>query len=303
MEAVESGSWNARVFPICEKFPVTREEFRGAWEDRFDYDYVLSAYKEESLNKGSFWQELMLRISNEEDRLIYDEDIKWYKRSTDIIMNKHHYNWYITTDPAVTKSTAADDSVISLWAVDRNSNIYWVNGWMEQETIDKFLDALFGFVTMFSPYEVGLERSGQQNAIITMVLKEMERRGKYFNIGKDPGSKQYGFYSGVDKLMRFMPVVPMFKSGRIFFPEDMKDSKILRQGIHEITSVSTTGIKSKRDNFLDTVSMLAKLNIIAHSGEEIREKKDTNNGSRYGVYDDDELDEEVLNTKLSPYIN
>lgn len=37
-EAVESGSWEVNVWPICEKFPCTREEFRGAWEERFSYD-------------------------------------------------------------------------------------------------------------------------------------------------------------------------------------------------------------------------------------------------------------------------
>ena len=29
-EAVESGSWEVNVWPICERFPCTREEFRGA---------------------------------------------------------------------------------------------------------------------------------------------------------------------------------------------------------------------------------------------------------------------------------
>ena len=39
-EAVESGGWHVNVFPICERFPCSREDFVGAWEDRFDYDFV-----------------------------------------------------------------------------------------------------------------------------------------------------------------------------------------------------------------------------------------------------------------------
>ena len=45
IEAVESGAWDVNVWPICEKFPCTREEFSGSWEDRFSYDFVQSQYE------------------------------------------------------------------------------------------------------------------------------------------------------------------------------------------------------------------------------------------------------------------
>ena len=44
-KAVESGAWTVNVYPICEHFPCTEEEFRGAWIDRFSYDYVNTQYK------------------------------------------------------------------------------------------------------------------------------------------------------------------------------------------------------------------------------------------------------------------
>jgi len=34
-KAVESGAWYVNLYPVCEQFPCSREEFRGAWEDRF----------------------------------------------------------------------------------------------------------------------------------------------------------------------------------------------------------------------------------------------------------------------------
>lgn len=43
-KAVESGAWKVNVFPVCNKFPCSREEFKGAWEDRFTYDSVLASY-------------------------------------------------------------------------------------------------------------------------------------------------------------------------------------------------------------------------------------------------------------------
>ncbi|WP_460995191.1 hypothetical protein, partial [Staphylococcus aureus] len=43
-KAVESGAWKVNVYPVCERFPCSREEFRGAWADRFTYDFVLQKY-------------------------------------------------------------------------------------------------------------------------------------------------------------------------------------------------------------------------------------------------------------------
>lgn len=37
IEAVESGAWDVNVWPVCERWPVSREEFVGAWEDRFSF--------------------------------------------------------------------------------------------------------------------------------------------------------------------------------------------------------------------------------------------------------------------------
>ena len=37
VEAVESGAWDVNVWPVCEQFPCTEEEFSGAWPDRFSY--------------------------------------------------------------------------------------------------------------------------------------------------------------------------------------------------------------------------------------------------------------------------
>jgi len=93
--AVESGAWIVNVFPICEKFPCTREEFRGSWEDRFDYDYVMKMYEKLRLQGAlaSFYQELMLQILSDDTRLISDSDLKWYSRKA-LMANKGNFNFY-----------------------------------------------------------------------------------------------------------------------------------------------------------------------------------------------------------------
>ena len=79
-EVVESGAWKVNVYPVCEKFPCSRDEFRGAWEDRFTYDFVNEKYQTAlALGKvDSFYQELMLQIMSDDDKLILDTDMQWY---------------------------------------------------------------------------------------------------------------------------------------------------------------------------------------------------------------------------------
>ena len=117
IEAVESGAWDVNVWPVCEKFPCSREEFRGAWEDRFSFDYIQEQY-DMALATGklsAFYQELMLRITSEEERLVQDDEIGWYSRSQ-LLQNKSSFNFYTTTDFATSAKQTADDSVISHWA-------------------------------------------------------------------------------------------------------------------------------------------------------------------------------------------
>jgi hypothetical protein len=50
-------------------------------------------------------------------------------------------------------------------------------------------------------------------------------------------------------------VVPWFKMGKMYFPEEMKLSVILGLGLSQIKMATTRGLKGK-DDFLDTISML-----------------------------------------------
>ena len=98
-KAVESGAWLVNVFPVCEHFPCSREEFHGAWEDRFPYEFVKTQY-DRAVQEGrasDFNQELMLRIISDEERSIKESDIGWYSRSR-LLQNKDSFNWFITSD-------------------------------------------------------------------------------------------------------------------------------------------------------------------------------------------------------------
>jgi predicted phage terminase large subunit-like protein len=257
--AVESGAWHVNVWPVCERFPCTREEFRGSWEDRFTYDFVYEEYRSALLEGelASFMQEYMLRISSEEDRLVQDTEIRWYTR-TSLLERKHQYNFYITTDFATKAKESSDNSVISVWAYNANGDWFWVDGICAKQTMDKNIDDLFRLVQMYSPQQVGVEISGQQYAFITWIQNEMMNRNIWFNFAMGKNN-QPGIQPIADKLSRFNVVLPWFKAGKMYFPKELKASLIVAEFLAELMMATTSGFKSKYDDCLDTISMLAYL--------------------------------------------
>lgn len=259
IEAVESGQWDVNVWPVCERFPVPEEEFCGAWPDRFSYAYVKSQYElaVETGHGAAFFQELMLRITSEEERLVQESEIRWYSRKA-LLNNMGSFNFYITTDFATSQKQTADYSGISVWAYNANGDWYWVDGVLERQTMDKTIDDLFRLVQHYKPQQVGIEISGQQGAFIQWLQKEMINRNIWFNFASSEKSGAPGIRPMVDKLSRFNLVVPWFKMGKMYWPEEMKTSNIIGMGLTQIRQTTTRGIKGK-DDFLDTVSQLAFL--------------------------------------------
>jgi predicted phage terminase large subunit-like protein len=259
IEAVESGAWDVNVWPVCERFPCSREEFRGAWEDRFTFDFVKKQYEDAILTGkvAAFMQELMLRITSAEERLVQDSEIRWYKRQA-LLAAKETFNFYITTDFATSTKQTADYSVISVWAYNANGDWFWVDGICERQTIDKTWDDLFRLVQQYKPQQVGIEVTGQQQAYTRLLQNEMMVRNVWFNFASSEKSNEPGIRPTVDKLTRFNLVVPWFKAGKMYFPEEMKMSEIMGMFMGQLRLVTQSGMKGK-DDCIDTISMLGYL--------------------------------------------
>ncbi len=260
IEAVESGAWDVNVWPVCEKFPCTREEFVGAWEDRFSYDFVARQYENAVLNGkvAGFAQELMLRITSEEERLIQDAEIREYSRAK-LLEYRSAYNFYITTDFATSDKQTADFSVISVWAYNHNGDWFWVDGICERQNMGKTINDLFRLVSEYRPQSVGIEISGQQGAFIKWIMDEQMNRNIWFNFASSSKSGAPGIMPVVNKLTRFNQVVPLFKAGHIYFPTELKTSKVLGYFYNQLRLATRSGLKGK-DDCIDTISMLLYMN-------------------------------------------
>ena len=259
-EAVESGAWHVNVYPICEHFPCSKEEFRGSWEDRFTYEDMLEEYQSAVLEGkvSAFMQEYMLRITSNEEKLIQDSEVRWYER-TRLLSNKSRFNFYITTDFATKAKQHNDFSVISVWAYNANGDWFWVDGVAVKQTMDKNINDLFRLVQQYRPQGVGVEISGQQGAFIQWIQNEMMTRNVWFTLTQGKNG-QPGIQPEADKLSRFNLVVPWFKAGKMYFPVEMKTSQVIGEFTEELRMAMITGFKSKHDDAIDTISMLAYMN-------------------------------------------
>ena len=267
-EAVESGAWDVNVWPICERFPCTREEFRGAWEERFTYDYVKKQYEDAKLTgqMASFLQELMLRITSDEDKLIHPQDIRWYSR-TQLLKHRSRFNFYITTDLSTSEKQGADYGVIAVWAYSNNGDWFWVDGTRERQHMDKHIDDLFKLVSQYHPMSVGIEVSGQQGAFIQWLQGEMMNRNVWFTLASSGNSNNPGIRPQGDKVARFNIVLPWFKQGKIYFPQEGRTTKIIQAYLEELGMITPLGIKSKNDDTVDSVSMLGAMKVWKPSEE------------------------------------
>lgn len=260
-KAVESDAWRVNVFPVCETFPCTREEFRGSWPDRFTYDYVKEQY-DAAVKLGkveTFNQELMLRIMSDEDRMIQDHDIGWYKIDA-VLRNKSRFNFYITTDLAVSEKQKADFSVVNVWAYNNVGDWLWVDGVCKRQLMDKSIDVLFRFAQHYRVQGAGIEVSGQQAGFIQWIQGEMLNRNIYFPLTSENNDMKPGIRPNTNKMVRFNTVVPLFKARKIFFPIEKKNTPELVEAMNELSLAAVGGFRSKHDDFIDSISMLASMN-------------------------------------------
>ena len=269
-KAVESGAWAVNVFPVCEVFPCSPEEFRGSWPDRFTYDYVKKQY-DIAVKTGkvdTFNQELMLRIMSEEDRLIKDSDIKWYRLES-ILNNKGLFNFYITTDFATSVIQKADFSVIAVWARNSVGDMFWVDGVVKRQDMGENVKDLFRLAQKWKPQGVGIEVSGQQGGFIPWLREKMMEKNIYFNLASEGNSNQPGIRPNTNKLARFNTVVPWFKQGKFYFPSELRNSPMMVEYMNELSLASQAGFRSKHDDCIDTISMLSSMNMYNPSEEAV----------------------------------
>jgi phage terminase large subunit-like protein len=244
IEAVESGRWDVNAWPVCEQWPCSREDFRGAWPDRFTYDYCLDA----SSDVSAFNQEMMLQISNEDSKLVKETDITW--EPVDIHPSPK-YTYYITTDFATKASIKNDYSVLFVWAYDNQKKWHWVNGVVKRQGMGENMADLFRLALRYRPAAVTIEVAGQQGGFIPWIQSEMIRHQYWFKVVETRPI--------VHKLVYFNAVAPLIVAGQVRFPVEFKETIEMKELMHEMHLATPQGLKSRHDDCVDGVSRLMNI--------------------------------------------
>ena len=274
--ALEGGVWTPVCLPVCEKIylDMPKSEYRGSWEAMKSYEEIMEKYEDAYYGETirEFMQELMLRISSEEDKMIPDKliETQWYKR-VDILKNIQAYNLYMTTDFTTTGSKGSDLSGIAVWAVNHNQDCFMLDLCLRKQEMVQQYDEVFRFIDLYTPenktFEVGVETDGQQKAHILALKDRMRQRSNYFTIarqkGSEPGSE--GIQSrleGGNKHWRMRMALPLFQNRKIFFPEELRGLPEMNELMEEIRYTTYTKFNSKYDDGMDLMSQLNIMEII-----------------------------------------
>lgn len=269
---IANPSWAVHKFPICESFPCSKEEFVGAWEDRFPYEAVMEKYMMYSGagQEQAFFQEFMMEVTDLTSRLVDPEDIRWYDPDQ-VMKNKGNYNYYISTDFATSTKKSADFSAIAVWAVNANGDWMLVDAVCVRQTMQDNLEDLFRLVQKWKPISVGIESSGQQGGFISILEDMMFKRNVWFNLARKRGSKEPGIRPTGDKTSRFVTgVQPMFKQGKVWLPRaelvEKKNPKLyqaLQELENELSKFTLAGGVQKlaHDDMVDTLNQLSEMEV------------------------------------------
>lgn len=298
---IEEGAMLPVVFPRAVKPPegLTEAEFESVWPDRHTYQSCKREYDKAKRAKDSgneekmrsLMQEHYLRISSEEDRMISDKMLKWYKRSK-ILDAKYAYHWYMTTDFTTSGNKGSDFSGTALWAVDADKNHYLVDISLRKKELDaQYKDVLA--MRKILPEDIvptiGVEVDGGQRAHILALKDRMVASNTYLIIGRQKGSSisSEGILSRLEKgnkHWRFRLMLPLFQNSQIWLPEELKDTPDMEELLEELRYVNYTAFGSKHDDGVDLISQLGMLDIVYPSKEMTDSVEDTSAIDEYEMY-------------------
>ena len=89
----------------------------------------------------------------------------------------------------------------------------------------------------------------------------MVKRNVFFNLLSSNNDGQPGIRPIADKFARFNLFLPRIKAKKLWMPKELKGSAWMNEFIDEISKASISGFKSKHDDVLDTISMLASFEV------------------------------------------
>jgi predicted phage terminase large subunit-like protein len=198
---------------IYREYPLVNDNEVILWPSKYPDEIALEAERLRIGDEKSWYQEYLLRIISDADRVIHPEWIKYYSKMPEMTVENEYRGTYIGIDLAISEKERADYTAMVAAAVfgwGDDMKVY-ILPFPINERLD-FPSALEKAKGMSS----GLAYNGRKAKLY--IEDNMYQRAFPQMMTKD-GYPAMGVPSQGDKRTRLTVINPTVKAGRVFFPE------------------------------------------------------------------------------------
>ena len=266
--------WNVLCVPaIADRIddPLDRDLGESLWPEWFNLDH----WKPFQINTRT-WSSLYQQKPAPEEGSFFKKE--YFKRYAATPTNLHKY---MTSDHAPGGEADSDFSGVRVWGIDAIGDIYLLDGFRTQETMDKTCDKALYLIKRHKPFAWFPEDDNNWKSVAGFVTKEMRARQIFCPI--HPISPH-----GADKTIKAQAIQAMAASGRVHIREGVEGDEIIGQYLKFPTG--------KYDDEVDMGSLIGRALDAAHPAIMPLPKDEGPKDSWDKAFDNDDEGEESWKT-------
>lgn len=200
--------------------PLGRKIGETLWPQWFSLEHWAPFQKD-----ARAWSSLYQQKPSPEEGTFFKRE--WFRRYRSLPKNLHKY---ITSDHAPAGGSESDYTCVRVWGVDELGDLYLVDGFRHQETLDKTADRMvgskkdgsIGLIKKHKPFCWFPEDDNNWKSAAGFIARMMREQNVHCRI--EPISPH-----GNDKSTKAQPFQGMAASGRVWLPDTPEGDDVLNQ--------------------------------------------------------------------------
>lgn len=234
------------------------------WPERYDRE-ALQRIKDNTDPRQ--WSALYLQDPTPAEGTFFK--VEWFKRYRELPTDLFKY---MTSDHAPGGETDSDYNCYRVWGVDKLGDLYLIDGFRTQETMDKAAEKALYLIAKHKPFAWFPEDDNNWKSVAGFVTKRMREKKVYCRI--EPISPH-----GSNKETKAQPFQAMASMGRVWLPEGSIGDDILNQYLRFPGG--------KHDDEVDAAAIIGRAIDMAHPAI-LRQPEQPKSRPRYEHDEDDE---------------
>lgn len=250
--------------------PLGRKLGETLWPEWFSHEH----WAPFQINKRT-WSSLYQQKPSPDEGTYFQRG--WFKRYQTLPASLHYY---LSSDHAPGGTESNDFNCVRVWGIDPDGDIYLVDGFRTQETLDKVADKVIGtkelgggLLKRYKPFAWFPEDDNNWKSAAGFITRMMRERGTYCRI--EPISPH-----GSDKPTKARAFQAMASAGRVWIPEGQMGDDVIEQYLKFPAG--------KNDDEVDAAAIIGRALDEAHPAIAPLPKKEQKRDSWAKAFDDDE---------------